>query len=571
VKTRGENLRSRKILQLRKQPSHLVLLIAFISAAFVYIFFLEPWGHDTWYHLLRLIDIEQHLGRGELRAVFSDNAAQGKGLPVWIYYSQWVYWPAIVLTSLGASPLVALKVIYGIFLLVCAVGLYRLLKLHTDQETAAFGALLFVTSNYVIGEIFTRSAYAEFLGVALLPSLLLCLHRTMVNGDRLAAMALVAFSALMILFHPLSFMNAGWALLAYASYIGFAWRIPYRQFLRLLPLFALAFGLSAFYLLPAVIEMRYVLGANGVPTPVQETFLTIMKYLNFAAADNLGFVLDVLGAAVLLSLLLRRHAPERRGARSPWPLFAGIAIYIFLTMRVSEPLYNNIPFLAANLWVSRVLFPLTLLVVIFIADNLSALPDRLRSRTMLGAVAIIALVQGATFVVWRTVDAFSVSAMSRPEIEAKLVEDTLMVDGFGVAEYLPDSRHVPRPPDDCDVVRRVTPEWRDRMTRFEIAATDAEACIHIPRYWHARYAAQIAGTPVPVYGNPDGEILIVPAGRYGEATLNVAHPPYVRYATLLSAVAAAIFLVGLAWSIASKLRGSWSIRAIHESGDEPGL
>ena len=103
-------------------PSLLLLLTGFVAAACLYMFFLEPWGHDTWYHLQRLLDVEHQVGRGQFRMHFAENAAQGKGLPVWIYYSQWVYLPAMLLTSLGVSPLISLKLVYCALLVVCCVG-----------------------------------------------------------------------------------------------------------------------------------------------------------------------------------------------------------------------------------------------------------------------------------------------------------------------------------------------------------------------------------------------------------------------------------------------------------------
>lgn len=539
----------------------LLLLTGFIAAACVYIFFLEPWGHDTLFHLQRLQDIELQLDRGQLRAHFGENLAEGKGLAVWVYYSQWVYWPAVALRSIGASPLVSLKIVYCVFLIVCCVGCFRLLRLHNDEETAAFGTILFMTSNYVIGEVFQRSAYAEFLSVALLPLLLFTLHRTVVQGDRRAAAVLVLLASLMILFHPLSFMNAGWALVAYATYIAISWRIPYRRFLRLAPLFALAMGLTAFYWVPAVVEMRYVLGAEGVPTPVHATFLTVVKYLNFTGVNNVGLVLNLCAAAVVCSMALSRTLPHVPGSRISWPLVAGIVVYVFLTLRISEPLYTHIPILASNLWVWRVLFPLTLLVVILVCDNLHALPRRLRSDSVLGALAALAVLQAAVFVLWHTASRLSTERVDLQEIEVALARESRRMEGFGVDEYLPDLQMAPSPADNCPALRSVLPEGRYEWS-FEIAADESDACIHIPRYWNVRYAASINGEATPVYANAEAEILIVPAGQHGRLSLHLTEPDYVRVSTLLSGVAAILWLVGVAWSVMPE---SWNLRSIGAS------
>ena len=559
----------------RAWPLHL-LLAGFVAVACIYMSFLEPWGHDTWFHLQRLQDVEQQLGRGQLRMHFAENAAQGKGIPVWVYYSQWVYLPALLPRSLGVSPLVSLKIVYCVFLIVCCVGCYRLLKREADEATAAFGTLLFVTSNYVIGEIFQRSAYAEFLSVALLPLLLVALQRTLLRQNRRAPAALVLLATLMILFHPLSFMNAGYAIAAYAVYVVVDRRIPYSRLIRLLPPFALALALTAFYWLPAVIETRYVMGAEGVPTPLRDTFLTLWRYLNFSSITNLGFVLTALAAAVAVGLLRRQwgHASLRSSSdaqrpsasddgNEPWPrsspLVAGMIVCVFLTLRMSEPLYTRVSFLAANLWVWRVLFPLTLIVTIFVTANLRALPRRLRSDLALAAIAGLAILQAMVFVLWNSAEELSARRVQVRAIEREVAVESQRKDGFGIDEYLPNPRLLPRPGEACRTIRSVPQGGRYEMT-FPVTPYDADSCIHIPRYWNPRYAASIDGQATPVYADRAGEILIAPRGRTGVATLRFTRPAYARLSNVVSSAAAAAAVVMLV--IAGVLR--WS--RPHESG-----
>lgn len=529
----------------RALHSRLLLLTGFVTAACVYLFFLEPWGHDTWYHLQRLQDVEHQFRWGHLRAYFADNAAQGKGLPVWIYYSQWVYWPAMLLTSLGVGPLVSLKLIYCVFLVLCGVGCYQLLRLNVGEDEATFGTLLFMTSNYVIGEVFQRSAYAEFLSVALLPLLLVSLHGTVLRGDRRSGATLVLLASLMILFHPLSFMNAGCALVAYAAYTGIRWRVPLRRLLRLVPLFALALGLTAFYWLPATVETPYVLGAEGVPTPLRDTFLSIGRYLNFSGITTLGFVLTVLTPVVAGYLLLRGRSPDVPGRRSSWPLVAAIITYVFLTLRISEPLYTSFSFLAANLWVWRVLFPMTLLVVILVTVNLRVLPRWLRSNSVFGALAALTILQAIALVLWNTASDLSARHIALGEIEAEVAVESQRKDGFGIDEYLPNPRMLLRPIGKCRAIRSELPEGRYEM-KLVIAADDAETCIHVPRYWNTRYAAWIDGEETPVYANAVGEILLAPGGRTGLLRLRFTQPDYVRLSTFLSGGAAALLLIWVA-------------------------
>lgn len=520
---------------------HWRLLAAFLVGACAYLFFLDPWGHDTWFHLQRLQDIDRQFGWGHMRAYFAENAAQNKGLPVWIYYSQWIYWPAMLLASGGLSPLVALKLVYCVLLIVCCVGCYQLLRLHAGESDAAFGTLLFMTSNYVVGEVFQRSAYSEFMSVALLPLLLLDLHRVVLHGDGRAGTRLVVLCALMVLAHPLSFMNSGLAIAAYATFVLARERVPPSRFVPLVPLFALGFAMTAFYWLPAVIETKYVLGAEGVPTPLRETFLSVWRYLKFSGITSLGFVLTLLTPVVTTWVLLQGPGRHAYSNRSLWPLIAAGVAYVLLTFRVSEPLYDLLPLLASNLWVWRVVFHITLLAVLIVTIGLPVLPPRLRSKSVLRGLGVLAVLQAVALVAWNTKDEVSIRPVPIAAIEERIAVESQIKDGFGIDEYLPQPRLLPRLKRACADIRTIQPGDRNEMG-YAIGLDDRDACIHVPRYWNTRYVASIDGVATRVYADQNGEVLIGPGGKPGLLSLRVRDPGYVTFANLLSVAATLLFL-----------------------------
>jgi 6-pyruvoyl-tetrahydropterin synthase-like protein len=516
--------------------STLLFLGGFLVTAAVYLFFLEPWGHDTWFHLQRLADIDQQLEWGHLRAHFAENAAQGKGLPVWIYYSQWVYWPALLAVALGAGPLVALKLVYCASLLVCTAGCYRLLRLHADAGAASFGTLLFMTSNYVVGEVFQRSAYAEFMSVSLLPFVLAALNCA-IRRRNLASKAQAAlFAAIMILCHPLSFMNSGVLLLAYAAFVALDAKLPPRRILGAAWPLVLALALTAFYWLPAVIETRFVMAGKGARTPLEDTFLSLGSYLNFSGITNLGFVLSLLAAVVALYFVRSVFLPSARRARACWPLVVAVLAYFLLTLRISEPLYDHVSLLAANLWVWRVLFQMTLLVVIVVVVNLGTLAESLKGDGTRAALAAIAVLQAVALVVWNTNSELSTRRLSREEIATQVAIESQRVGDFGIDEYLPNPNQVPRPPETCREILTVPRGGRYEMSVI-VAAGDADSCIHIPRFWNTRFEARFDGKKLPVYADSNGEILIAPRGGAGRIDVRFGRPAYVTAASLVSLIA----------------------------------
>ena len=76
----------------------------------------------------------------------------------------------------------------------------------------------------------------------------------------------------------------------------------------------------------------------------------------------------------------------------------------FLTLRLSEPLYTHLPFLAANLSVWRVLYPLTLLVAIFVTTNLAPYRRSCGAIRALGRLAGSPVLQATGFTLWNSAE-----------------------------------------------------------------------------------------------------------------------------------------------------------------------
>ena len=200
----------------RAWPLHL-LLAGFVAVACIYMSFLEPWGHDTWFHLQRLQDVEQQLGRGQLRMHFAENAAQGKGIRVGLLLA--VGLPAGAVAAFARCQSAHLAQDRLLRLSDCSLrGCYRLLKREADSYSGIRDASLRdleLRHRRDLPAVGVRRVSKRRAA----PLLLVALQRTLLRQNRRAPAALVLLATLMILFDPLSFMNAGYAIAAYAVYV----------------------------------------------------------------------------------------------------------------------------------------------------------------------------------------------------------------------------------------------------------------------------------------------------------------------------------------------------------------
>jgi len=151
------------------------------------------------------------------------------------------------------------------------------------------------------------------------------------------------------------------------------------------------------------------------------------------------------------------------------------------------------------------------------------------------------------FILFYTWSDVSTRRLGIEEINGELAKEMTRLEGFGIDEYLPQLRVLPRAGTECPSLTTVMPSGRIDLSF--VIADDAGTCIRVPRYWNIRYAAYVSGQPIPVFADSSGEILLLPEGRSGMAELRFTRPAYVTFSAYLSIATAILLLAGLAsWS-----------------------
>ena len=512
-------------------------------------------GYDLGIHLFRAWDTGAAFAEGDFSLYLSPNAGSGKGFPIYGFYSQWIYVPPFLGQQLGLSLLHALKASGALFLLIAVLGFYRLTRLHMPRADSLFGTLLFVTANYVLGELMVRWAYAELAAFAFLPWVLWALGSFLRSGRRLFWIAAVLFGAAMILAHPLSFMNSGPAFAGYVSFTVLSFNKEQRLKTTEARLVAegagwmgATLGLSAFFWFPALIEKAYVLGPKGLNFQYWESFPEFSRFLNPAELLGPGPVLAVIFGLWILWTL----KDFSKAARNPATLGLGVPalLYFFLVHPLSRPIWDAVETLQANIFVYRLLFPACLLVVLWILttkDSMletSSLKAPLRGRiSMLVAVAVV--VQSGFFL-WH----HSIEHLTRPHMTdrdvAAVVDDFRQRDrDWGVREYLPARLSSIMVTPQCRT--EAEPSWVRKESegmQVQLPRPVGSCALHLPYLWNIRYQAfDDNGEPIPVRADGQGEILLFP-DRVTRFRVELVTPLYAVGAQILS-WSTLIFLLGI--------------------------
>ncbi len=212
--------------------------------------------HDLHIHLKWLQFFSQQLSEGSLYPRWLGGLNFGYGSPTFMFYPPAVMYLGSALKALGLN---AERAMAGLILLVTfmgALGFYLFGRSRWRCVPALCGAIAYISAPYLIYNVYHRGAIAEVLATSLLPFGLLFTDQLMRQGKRWLALTL-CFAALSLTHLPSLLLNA----IAWAIYVMSNIAIKRLSFKRMFHLMAapiMGFGLSSFYLIPAVLEKRLV-------------------------------------------------------------------------------------------------------------------------------------------------------------------------------------------------------------------------------------------------------------------------------------------------------------------------
>lgn len=239
----------------------LAITAAVFAAEVPFFFFGTPSGHDVEFHLYSWLEVLAQWKHGILYPRWAALAHFAYGEPRFVFYppASWALGGVIgrVFPWTIASP-----VYIWIVLVLAGIAMFLLARRWLNQRDAVFAAVWYAVNPYHLVIVYWRSAFAEMLASCLVPLLVVFVWKA-VEGERqvvvpvgllLAAAWLTNAPAAVMIHYSLALLM-----------VFFAWKNRSPKLL-LITAGAVALGacLSAFYLLPAIYEQRWIEIANAV-------------------------------------------------------------------------------------------------------------------------------------------------------------------------------------------------------------------------------------------------------------------------------------------------------------------
>jgi hypothetical protein len=336
------------------------------------------WGaHDGRHSVYFLVEFDRSIRDGILWPRWAPDFAFGYGYPIFNIYAPLGYFVGEAFHLLGLDPVTAVKVVFGLSVVLSGLAMYWFAKDAIGARGALLAAVVYMYVPYRLVDIYVRGALSESVAFIFLPLVLGGFRRLLATaevrlvigpaagGPSLASRAIVAALALagLILTHtlaltmlPIAGLYVAWHLLRVGRSLWADGRPPAVAARALLPAASwsavaglAALGLSAIFWLPLALEYSFVRVdqwttadydyRNHFVYPHQ----LLSSFWGYGLSrpgpdDDMPFQLGVAALALALIGLVANRRPGVTADRIFFALLAGGAVVLMLP--VAAPVWQ---------------------------------------------------------------------------------------------------------------------------------------------------------------------------------------------------------------------------------------
>lgn len=237
--------------------SFLVLFLPFFALISPYLTKGVPYTHDGENHLARFANYKVALREGQLPPRFAPNLNNHYGYPVFNYNYPLANILSVPFSVLGISYEFTFKILMISAFAIGGWGAYSWLKAMRlgNEKTRVLSVVSYLLAPFTVNLVYVRGNIGEAWALALFPWLLWLTHQFK-NSKRVSYFSTSAIITGFLLSHNVSVLFGG---LIWFIYTLIIFKKDWEEWRRLLWKGGLAFGMSLWFWLPAMIEKNQII------------------------------------------------------------------------------------------------------------------------------------------------------------------------------------------------------------------------------------------------------------------------------------------------------------------------
>ncbi|MDO8487437.1 MAG: hypothetical protein Q7S45_04035 [Candidatus Curtissbacteria bacterium] len=207
----------------------------------------------------RLFEFDKSLRSGQVPPRWVEDLGFGFGYPLFVFYPPLVYFLGEAFHLAGWGYIDSIKLVFFISVFGSAVAMYILTREFWGKLEAFTSSMFYIFAPYRALDIYVRGALAESFSFVWLPLLFWSFYKLQKTQKPVYIIASGSFLALLMLTHNLIFIPFMLILPIFLLFL--LWQSKSKKLFLIGSLisFIIAFGASAFFWIPALLEKRFTI------------------------------------------------------------------------------------------------------------------------------------------------------------------------------------------------------------------------------------------------------------------------------------------------------------------------
>jgi hypothetical protein len=360
-------------------------------------------GHDGLSHLLWAQQFVHSVHEGIVYPQWVADANFGCGDASFIFYPPFTFFSYALAGFFTNKVLVMLSAMSFLWIFASGITMYLFCRNYLGRFASFIASLAYMGVPYHLVDLYMRAALAELCAFFWIPLIYYFLLMVRENRPVYFVGLSVSFAGLLMTHLPTALLFSPF-LLCYAVLLLWAERDK-KVFLSRLVLLGVGLGLSSIYLIPAMLEQKYV----NIYALTTDGYMVINNFLFSRHASDIHFnrlVSQIAISTSFISAVALSFLFYLRKTSSVRFFYAGIffalsaLLSLFLMIPLSEPFWNRAPFFSA------VQFPWRLLLFTSFFSSLSLAIVTEKLFTNKGLNRLIAAITGCLIICVVTINGF---------------------------------------------------------------------------------------------------------------------------------------------------------------------